>query len=246
MQPIPRRRRPTSATGLQILRTLADGGRRGIRLKTVADSLDLDPGLTHRILKALVEDGWVSQPSPQAPYKVTAKILELAGAVMADMSLVAAGSDVLHQLAEATGEAVHLAELRDDELVCVAREDSKHSLAVVTKVGQVWPLDRPSAVAIANRSAWALRTGTHTGTAWSVGDPAVLSAAELGYSIDDCGYRAGIRATASPILGALKEPIGAIALSGPSTRLSLEQLHEYGVAVRDAAHQISRASGWTP
>ena len=54
----------------------------------------------------------------------------------------------------------------------------------------------------------------------------------------------GSRCIAAPVWNGLGL-VGAIGISGPTMRLTLERIADYAVAVRRAADRLSRALGWT-
>ena len=62
-----------------------------------------------------------------------------------------------------------------------------------------------------------------------------------GYSVNDQGLSTGITALGAAITNARDEPIGAISVSGPSSRMTPDKLDELGVAVRDTALRIHAA-----
>jgi IclR family acetate operon transcriptional repressor len=78
---------------------------------------------------------------------------------------------------------------------------------------------------------------------------------QRGYAFDDEESQLGCRCVGAPIFGANNEPLAAISLSGPTSRLPLAKLHAIGKDVRQNAlacsalfgHVYRESTGsWTP
>jgi IclR family acetate operon transcriptional repressor len=65
-----------------------------------------------------------------------------------------------------------------------------------------------------------------------------------GYAVDDEEAVQGARCVSAPILNSDHEPIAAVSVSGPVTRVSPNQVAALAEAVRDAASAISTAMGF--
>ena len=63
---------------------------------------------------------------------------------------------------------------------------------------------------------------------------------ERGFAISEQEYEDGINAVATPILDVNNYPIAAIAVAGPSFRLSRERMLALGPAIRTTADTIAR------
>ena len=66
-----------------------------------------------------------------------------------------------------------------------------------------------------------------------------------GYAVDDEEAVQGARCVSAPILNADREPIGAVSVSGPVTRVSPSQVAALAGAVTAAARAISTAMGFS-
>ena len=64
-----------------------------------------------------------------------------------------------------------------------------------------------------------------------------------GFAIDDQERNIGMRCIAAPIRNAYGEVIAGISVSGPTSRVSGEQINRFSVAVMQAASKISTAMG---
>ena len=65
-----------------------------------------------------------------------------------------------------------------------------------------------------------------------------------GYALDDEEAVLGARCVSAPVLDSRGEAVGAVSVSGPVTRLSLNQVATLADAVTSAARSISVAMGF--
>ena len=82
----PRHRVPAGVTALRVLDLLA-ASPRGRGVSDIAESLGLDPGQAHRLLRHLVEDGWVAQTEARGRYVITGRLLSIAGTLLGHLEL---------------------------------------------------------------------------------------------------------------------------------------------------------------
>lgn len=242
----PRRRRPTSATALRMLERLASAPA-GLGVHELAEMVDLDPGQCHRLLRFLADDGWVAQASPKGPYRMTGKVLTLAGRMLRYLDLREVAAPTLHQLHEATQETVGLVEVRGDTLVCIDRIVSRQPVSVGTQIGDRIPLDGTatgSAVqaALIHSDVDIARTPLSPMPATT---EQVRAAARRGFAIDDRSYRKEVRAAAAAIVDLESAPVGAVFVVAPASRTSLARIEEIGQLVADAVSRISQALGYS-
>ncbi|MCE6958945.1 IclR family transcriptional regulator [Cereibacter sphaeroides] len=69
---------------------------------------------------------------------------------------------------------------------------------------------------------------------------------DRGFALDDQEGAEGMRAVAAPVFDAFGAPVAAIALAGPAFRVSLSDTSRFGALVRDAAGEVTAATGGTP
>jgi IclR family acetate operon transcriptional repressor len=233
-----KRRKPTAVTGLQIVEYLAKHPR-GARLGDIAAAVQMDAGQTHRMVAALVSDGWVISVSENGTYSLAARAIGIGATYVERLDLIDHAMPFMDELFRVIGESVFLGELRGDAVVCVGRRLSDRTLTVWTDVGKSWPLIG-TAVGTAVLSARVARLGPNAGIDMSED---ISQALKLGYGRDYGHYRAGVESIAAPVLNSVGEEIGAISVAGPEARLGAKEIHENGLLVRDAAASISERLG---
>lgn len=121
----------------RILRALRDE-RDGLSLGQIALRVQLPRSTVQRIVHALVAERFLMAASPNGRVRLGTEILALAGDSKID--IVELAHPHLKALAEATGETVDLAALRDDHLVFLDQISGTHRLRAVSAVGETFPL----------------------------------------------------------------------------------------------------------
>src|SRR5262249_29141234 len=81
---------------------------------------------------------------------------------------------------------------------------------------------------------------------WSALERELQRVRRQGYAIDDIEMEDDVRCVGAPIFDYRSTAVGALSLSAPTSRMPLARAHAVGALVRDRAHGVSRALGWTP
>ena len=242
---LPKRRRPTSATALRMLERLALAPS-GLGVHEVAEAVDLDAGQCHRLLRFLADDGWVAQDRPKGPYRITGKVLHLAGRMLRNLDLRELAAPTLRRLQEATGETVGLVEVRGDALICIDRIVSPQPVSAGTQIGDRIPLEG-TATGTAVQAAL-LRNGDAPRTPLSpmptVTD-ALRVAARRGFAIDNRSYRPDVRAAAAAVLDLDNAPVAAIFIVAPASRTTIKRIEEIGALLATEATSLSATLGYS-
>jgi len=124
-----------------ILRVVAAGGLTGVRLKDIAQQLDLMPSTAHRFCKALVAEGWLAQPAGQKRYFLGGFQQSLASLVIDRTRVTAFGRKATQNLANLTGDTAFLFLREGLDIVCTARSEGDfHIRALAVNVGDWRPL----------------------------------------------------------------------------------------------------------
>lgn len=104
----------------RVLRTLAAGPAGGMRLAEVTAALDLGKATAHRLLRALVDVGFVAFDDAAKRYTLGYDLFAL-GAAAQRFRIVDLARPALARLAAATGDTVYLSVREGDEALCVDR-----------------------------------------------------------------------------------------------------------------------------
>lgn len=238
----PRHRVPAGVTALRVLDLLA-ASPRGRGVSDIAESLGLDPGQAHRLLRHLVEDGWVAQTEARGRYVITGRLLSIAGTLLGHLELRECAMPILEAVQTRIRETVALAELRGDRLICVARVRAEQHVTVGTQIGDVIPFDG-TAVGTAVRAAQrrrtlAIRKGLPLQPRIAAGQPTL----EQGYALSDRTHFPEVRAVSAAVLDLEGRPVGAVFIVAPASRVSRADMRGLGQVCTRAAIDVSKALG---
>lgn len=229
-----------------------------LSLSQICEQLDLPLGTVHRLLGTLVNRGYAAQDRATRQYGPGPRLLEMAARAGASrrFQLDQIARPILQELTATTAETSNLLLLRGDEGVYSAQVPSPHMVRMFTEVGQRVPLYCTGAgkAILSGLSVDAFeRYLAHTAlqrftpqtliTADAL-RVAITAAREQGFAIDDEEREPNVCCVAAPIFDRTGTCLGAVSISGPSSRFSRSRAEALGPLVRAAADRCSRALGY--
>lgn len=225
-----------------------------VRSTDVATKLGLMQSNAHRVLKTLEHAGYLVQDPQSRSFSGSLKLWELGSQIVGRLDLRKSASVQLYDLAQETGEAVHLSVLDQAEVIYIDKIDSPQPVGAYTRTG-----GRAPAYCVATGKAL-LSQLSHENLAMVLGElkqysPNTITTAaaldedleltrERGYSVNKGEWRHGVWGLASVIFDARNEPVAAVGVSGPDFRFhGPDRTAELGEAVKRYARTISIALG---
>ena len=210
-----------------ILETMADAGGM-IGLSQLAEKADLPLATIHRLVRTLVDLGYVRQEQSRK-YSLGPRLMRLADASAKRIATWA--NPAMTEAVARLGESVNLAVLEGDEIVYVAQVQPSHNFMRMftevgrrtfphsTAVGKVILAHRPDAEV----AAILQRTGMTRYTEQTLTEPAAFLASlaetrERGFALDEGEQEIGVRCVAVAVPDA-PQPM-ALSMSGPLPRMS--------------------------
>ena len=241
---------------LRILEAL-QGSSAGLGLKSICDSTGINKSTAHRFLKHLEREGYLLRTQAGA-YLIGPRLAQISAHSNLSATLQAVARPILWDLWKATQETVNLAVLDRGTVLYVDVIESPHEFRLASRVGARRSLHATAlgkalaAFLPAEQREDILSTITFQAPTPSTVMNLVQLRQELekvrrqGYAVDNEEAVQGARCVSAPILGAREEPLAAVSVSGPVTRISLNQVPALAAAVRSAANNISAAMGFCP
>jgi IclR family transcriptional regulator, acetate operon repressor len=216
-----------------------------VRTIDIAERLEIDKGAASRTLQTLVRAGYANK-TPDRRYVPGEKLRPEPPQLVSVVRLRERAHALLRELADFAGECAHLAILAGDRVLYLDKIESPQSLRVDQPIGTLAPLHCTALGKVFLAFAGTPvppRLEPHTPR--TLTDPQLLAAhlrsiAQQGYSVDDEEFALGVRCVAAPLRDELGRVVGAIGISGPTARVSLERLSELGVRVRKVADGYGR------
>lgn len=209
-------------------------------LSELADALDLSPGTVHTHLATLKHHGLVHQTDKK--YRLGPQLLTLGEFVRNHSDLYRAGKEQIETLAEESGECAHLLIEHDNQLFALYERFGENAVGVeYHDKKREEPLNHLHCTA-AGKAILAYRPDEEveeliasTGLPWNTQNT-ITDADELfdelktvrerGFAFADEEQMQGIRAVGAPVRTPNGTAIGAIALSGPTSRLQGDEFRE--------------------
>jgi len=240
--------------GLSILEALAKA-EAGISLTDIAHRVELPPSTTHRLLSTLEKMGYVYQSEELSHWYVGLQAFTVGSGFLANRDFVGQSHVYMRRLMEQSGETANLAILDGTEAVFIAQVQCREMMRILVKLGSRVPLHASGVgkaifAALPDEQIDAILKvkGLPRITGNTIVAPETMWAAlkvirHRGYSFDDEEHAPGTRCVAATIYDEYAEPLGAISLAGPSSRLPDERIKQLGPIVAHTAEELTRKLG---
>jgi DNA-binding IclR family transcriptional regulator len=240
---------------LLILEAL-QGSSAGLGLKAICDLTGIHKSTAHRFLKHLERERYLIRTQAGA-YLIGPRLSQMSARGNLGATLQAVARPILWELWKSTQETVNLAVLDQGTVLYVDVIESPHEFRLSSRVGtrrslHVTALGKALAAFLPAES----RENILTTIAFQPATPRTImnllqfrqeleKIGRQGYAVDDEEAVQGARCVSAPILNSDREPIAAVSVSGPVTRVSPSQVAGLAEAVTSAAQAISAAMGFS-
>ncbi len=241
--------------GLLVIEVIADFGG-SASVSEIARKTALPRSTVHRLLRSLIEFGYLVQDGEARPYKLTPKLFQLTRRTWTQAQLAEISVPFLDELSSRTGEGTSLAILREGVVTIVAKRDSEGPVRVVQKVGATRPIycsavGKTLAAWLPERELDGIisRIVFEQMTPKTITTPAAFRRElarirETGFAIDNEEHIEGIRCIASPVRDESGEVCASLCVVGPKNRLSLRRLKELRKSLAAVASDLSVRLGY--
>jgi IclR family KDG regulon transcriptional repressor len=209
--------------------------RDGIGLADLSKLVGLHNSTAFHLVKTMVSLGYIRQEKDKR-YRVGRPLFALAANCLDEVEMVNLATPVLEDLSRETGESGHFAVRMGDAVVVIARTSSPGAFQLTDRVG----VTRPAHCTALGKMILASLQGDQLqrflqraelkpSTEKSITDPATLlreieEIRRSGIAFDDGEYNTEIRCVAVPVRDFTGQTIGALGISGPIWRLSIQAL----------------------
>jgi len=240
---------------LRILEAL-QGSSAGLGLKAICDRTGIHKSTAHRFLKHLERECYLIRTEAGA-YLIGPRLSQLSARGNQEATLQAVARPILWELWKSTQETVNLAVLDQKTALYVDVIESPHEFRLSSRVGTrrsvhvtalgkalVAFLPRETQETILDSIAFQAATPRTIGNLVQFRQELEKVRRE-GYAVDDEEAVQGARCVSAPILNSAGEPIAAVSVSGPVTRVSPNLVNALAGAVTSAAGAISAAMGFS-
>jgi IclR family KDG regulon transcriptional repressor len=240
---------------LRILEAL-QGSSAGLGLKAICDRTGIHKSTAHRFLKHLERERYLIRTEAGA-YLIGPRLSQLSARGNQEATLQAVARPILWELWKSTKETVNLAVLDQRTALYVDVIESPHEFRLSSRVGTrrsvhvtalgkalVAFLPRETQETILDSIAFQAATPRTIGNLVQFRQE-LEKVRRQGYAVDDEEAVQGARCVSAPILNSAGEPVAAVSVSGPVTRVSPNLVNALAGAVTAAAGAISAAMGFS-
>lgn len=220
--------------------------------------LSTTSGLTkttaHRLLAALESEGLVTRGTSPGTYRLGPAVIALGARALRTSDLRAAVRHDLIEVAETTSETATLEVLSDDRMLILDEVSGRHLVSATAEIGTQWPVHATSTgmallatmedgqarrLLRASLSRYAKQGTTDFGKLLKTLD----NVRRDGYATAVEELEPGFVAIGAAFRGPLGEPLGAISVGGPTSRIESTRYEELGALIHNAANKISKRLG---
>ncbi len=221
----------------------------------IAKKFGMSVSNAFKYLSTLQEFGFLVKNSDKT-YMPGFKLVEYGSIILKKIKLRDIAHPHLIELLEKTNQTVHLILKEGIKGVYIEKLESAHSLPMLSRIGMSMPLYSTSfgkaILAFLPEEELSSYFETETfekKTVNTITDPEKIKkelnkVRERGYAIDNEENELGIRCIGAPIFNHEGYPIGAVSISGPSSRITDTWISRYAIYVVKCAEDISEKLGY--
>lgn len=229
--------------------------REGIGLADLSKRVGLHNSTTFHLVKTMVSLGYIRQIQDSKRYRIGRPLFALAASALDEMEMVSMATPVLEKLSHDTGESAHFATRVGDAVVVLARTPGPGAFQLTERVGVVRPAycTALGKVILAAFSPDQLEHYLERVTLEPLTPATITDKNRLrrdieeirraGIGFDDGEFNSEVRCAAMPVHDFSGQVTGAIGISGPVWRLSIQGLQSRSKNLAASAKLLSEAFG---
>jgi DNA-binding IclR family transcriptional regulator len=230
--------------------------RDGISLAELSRRVGLHNSTTFHLVKTMVSLGYIRQIKDGKRYRIGRPLFALAASALDEIEMVSLATPVLEDLSRETGESGHFAVRMGDSVVVIARTAAPGAFQLTERIGVVRPAHCTAlgkvilaALRVDQLDRFLARMELPAVTPKSITELGALKkdlneVRSSGIAFDDGEFNPEVRCIAVPVKDFTGRVIGAIGISGPIWRLSIQALQGRAITVQAAAKRLSEEFGY--
>ncbi|TNF17848.1 MAG: IclR family transcriptional regulator [Rhodobacteraceae bacterium] len=238
---------------MEVFEYLSDS--QGKALTALADETRQSPATVYRILVTLEGRGLVEFDAEDQTWHIGPRAFVIGARFLRRTSLVDRARPILRRLMEETGETANLGIEQEGAVLFLSQVETHASIRAFFPPGTLSPM-HSSGIGKAllaqmdegrlDRLLGSVRAEAFTAN--TITDPAALkedlkAVRDRGYSIDNEERNTGMRCIAAPVFDLNGEAIAGISVSGPTSRISEDEIARLSRPVIEAAQVLTQAIG---
>lgn len=230
--------------------------RDGIGLAELSKRVGLHNSTTFHLVRTMVSLGYVRQLKDSKRYRIGRPLFALAANALDEIEMMSLATPVLEELSRETGESAHFSVRMGDAVVVLARTSGPGAFQMTDRVGVMRPAHATALgkIMLASLndeqfSGWLDRADLKPHTQNTITETArlrreIVEVRRAGLAFDNGEFDIELRCVALPVRDFTGQVTGALGISGPVWRLSMETLQKRVRIVRAAADRLSDEFGF--
>ena len=231
----------------------------GMVLTAIADELGQSPATIYRILVTLEARGLVETDVESQTWYIGPRAFVIGARYLRRTSLVERARPILRSLMEQTGETANLGVEKEDTVLFVSQVETHANIRAffppgtqsamhASGIGKALLAQMNEARLLRLQKSVSLEKFTdNTITQWPKLRAELDQIRAQGFSIDDEEKNSGMRCIAAPVFDMNGEAVAGISVSGPTSRVRLDEIEKLSNTVIEAAKDLTQAiGGWRP
>ncbi|MEM7206449.1 MAG: HTH-type transcriptional regulator BhcR [Pseudomonadota bacterium] len=239
--------------GLHLLRAMTSAS--GSSLTNLALHVGMPPATAHRILTTFESHGFVQFDAETQKWSIGLEAYRVGSQYLNDTSLIQAASGVLHNLMEQTGETANLAIADQGDVVFLTQAECHSPIRAFHPPGtrghmHSSGIGKALLASLPQREVEKIlqQRGCPSFTDKTLSNPSALfdelsAIRARGWSLDDEERHAGMRCIAACVKNVFGESIAGISVSGPTARLTDDDITRIAPIVVASANELTRLIG---
>jgi IclR family acetate operon transcriptional repressor len=242
------------ARALALLEVLAEDDD-GYRLVDLAERTGLSTSTVHRLLTTLEQKRFVQFDVSRSLWNIGVQCFAVGAAFGRRRDIAQLALPIMQRLRDASGESVNLGLADNGHVMFLTQVECREPMRAMGHPGGRSPMACTAmgrAILAAMDEHAIAEIVQHHGlprlTPNSIARPTHLhevlaEVRRVGYAVDDQANSLGLRCIAAVIRNEFAAPIAAVSVAGPTLRVTLPRIAEFGALVMAAAGEITRAIG---
>ena len=212
-------------------------------LSQLSQRLGMTKASLFRLMATFESHGYVERHQGSSEYKLGLAAFEVGQKLLSRMTLLHKARPVMSQLVRQCNETAYLVIQRESDALFLEMIDNDQKVKVVSQVGRRVPLE--SCAAGKMFLAFAQKTNRNLLNKQPHLAEELEQTRKAGFCLDQNGVGEGSTCLAVPLYGSSNELIGALALVGPSFRMTDKNISEQLLpAIKAAGETISARLGY--
>jgi len=227
-----------------------------LRLKDIAEKLDIDKSTIHRFLKTLLKYNFVRMNPSNKKYSLGLKFLNIATKIIDSIDIRNIAHPYLIDLEEYSNETIHLTTFDGKRVVYIDKIESIKPIRMYSRIGNIAPINCTAAgkaiLAFQKESVINniiqdldfIPVTKNTITDKKKFMENLEDVRNKGFAIDNSEHEENICCIAAPIRDYSREVKYAVSISAINTRMDLSELITFKDILIDKANMISKELGF--